>query len=62
MSGFMVVNTMGAFLLPKDNDIEGYIKDENWRIIYGFPILLNIIMLTCFWLFIKKDSIIFCLS
>ena len=26
-----------GFVLPEDGDIEGYIQDGNWRIIYGFP-------------------------
>ena len=49
---------MGAGL-PKDGDIEGFKKDEFWRVIYIFPIIFCILQLLVFLLFIRVDSIVY---
>lgn len=36
--------------------------DLFWRFIYGFPVLVNLFMITSFFLFIGEESIMFSLS
>jgi len=36
--------------------------DEFWRVIYLVPAVLNLFMISAFLLFIKQDSIMFCIS
>jgi hypothetical protein len=59
--GIMVALLLGS-VLPPDDDYEGQLLDNNWRVIYGFPYIcqaLTILMcLTCF----RDDSITFSLS
>lgn len=38
------------------------IDDQKWRLVYFFPIIINCVNLSCFYLFIKYDSIMFSLS
>ena len=54
----MIAILLGAGL-PEDDDLIGMKKDEFWRVIYGFPwviqVLTVIMCLTCY----KEDSIVF---
>lgn len=45
--------------LPKDGDIEGFKKDEFWRVIYGFPIIFCILQFFVFLILIRVDSIVY---
>jgi hypothetical protein len=72
--GYFLVFGMGAGLPSHDYNpgIEGDtfndeakqadINDQFWRLLYGFPILVNGWMLLGFFLFIKEDSIMYNLS
>lgn len=45
--------------LPKDGDIEGFKKDEFWRVIYGFPLIFCILEFFIFLCIIRVDSIVY---
>ena len=45
--------------LPKDGDIEGYIQDDFWRVVYGFPLLFCLLQNIAFLFFLQEDSILF---
>ena len=42
--------------------LEANKNDNFWRVIYLFPMLINCFMLASFMLFIRNESIMFCLS
>ena len=72
--GYFLVQAMGAglpqndynpeLLDDKDNLLaqQADINDHFWRIMYGFPILINLLMLSIFMIFIKDDPIMYSLS
>ena len=52
--------------LPKKGDNLKALNDDKadmfWRFLYGFPVFINIFMLTSFYFFIKEESIMFSLT
>ena len=48
--------------MPNEAALEADKADEFWRILYGFPILINLFMLISFYINIKQDSIMYNLS
>lgn len=59
LAGGIAIAIVLALVLPESNDYEAMKVDGNWRIIYGFPyicqVLTNLMFLTCF----REDSIVF---
>lgn len=59
--GIFTSNLMGL-LIPIDNgkegDVQKMIDDQNWRIVFGFPILLEIYVIAILLFVIKNESII----
>lgn len=63
MLSFATCNIGGGFLLPADRDFEGQKVNETWRIIFGFPIAVSIVMSLLYACVIKdRDSIFYNLS
>ena len=76
-TGYLLLFSLGSFLPREDynpsipHNIPGTLNylaytqnqnDEFWRVIFIFPIIFNIFMITVFSLFIKEDSIMFNIS
>ena len=59
--GIAFSNLMGL-LVPLDNGADGDIQlmkdDQNWRFVFGFPIILEIYVIITLLFVIKHDSII----
>lgn len=59
--GICLSNFMGL-LIPLDNgdegDVQKMLDDQNWRLVFGFPILLNLYTVIVLVFFIKHESII----
>ena len=76
-TGYLLLFSLGSFLPREDynpsipHNSPGTLNylaytqnqnDEFWRVIFIFPIIFNIFMITVFSLFIKEDSIMFNIS
>jgi MFS family permease len=59
--GIMTALLLGA-LLPEDDDLEAQLKDNNWRIIYGFPYVCEVLTILMFMTCFKEDSITYSIS
>lgn len=59
--GIMVAVLLGA-LLPDDLDYQGQKEDGNWRILYGFPYVCQILTVVLLLVYFKEDSIGFSIS
>lgn len=56
--GIGLATIVGAGL-PEEGDIQGFIDDEFWRFIYGFPLVFCFLLHIVFMFYLKEDSIIF---
>ena len=56
-AGITVAILMGA-ILPLDDDIQGQLSDQNWRVVYGIPFMCQLISLVMFLTLYREDSII----
>lgn len=59
--GIMVALLLGAGL-PDDSDFEGQVDDGFWRVIYGFPLICNVITILMFLTCFREDSITYSIS
>lgn len=64
-AGFNAGNFLSNFfglMIPLDNggegDVQKMIDDENWRIVFGFPIVLELFAIVTLLFIIKHESII----
>ena len=51
-----------GLILPDDGDTEGQFKDENWRVIYGFPLICQTLQVFFMLTVYRDDSIINCIE
>jgi len=69
----MIVMGLGILLPAKDYKIgevteanmeakAANVADEMWRVLYGFPAGINLVILVSFFMFIRSDSIMYNLS
>ena len=60
-AGIMVALLLGL-ILPEDDDTLGQKEDGNWRIIYGFPYICQILTILIFMTCFREDSITYSIS
>ena len=60
---FLCVGIGGALLigfgLPDENDLEALENDQFWRVVYGFPIVVCVLLELALLFYLKTDSILF---
>ena len=47
---------LGGLILPKDTDTEALKENQTWRLIFGFPLLLEFIILFGFLVVMRHDT------
>ena len=60
-AGIMIAIVLGLFL-PEGDDLQGQLDDGNWRVLYGFPYICQVITILIFTFVFKQESITYSIA